>query len=123
MRLWTKSRLLFHAFRDNAKASIRPVAGQTGLSKSRVHRLGQARARRERHPASWLWETEAGRRWFLRLIGAVRSLFGLKRGGGAETRREVFARLPRERHGGCAPSALRGRREALARVILETAKA
>lgn len=123
MRLWTKSRLIFNAFRDNAKASIRHVAVQTGLSKSSVHRLGQARARRERPPESWLWETEEGRRWFLRLIVAVRSLFGLKRWGGAETMREFFARLHLERHVGCSPSALRGMMEALARVILETAEA
>ena len=75
MRFWTKSRLIFNAFRDNAKASIRQVAVQTGLSKSSVHRLGQAIARRDRHPESWFWETEEGRRWFLRLVVAVLYLF------------------------------------------------
>ena len=42
MGFWTKSRLICNSFRDNAKASIRQVARQTGLSKSSVHRLGQA---------------------------------------------------------------------------------
>jgi hypothetical protein len=70
-----------------------------------------------------LWETEEGRRWFLRLIVAVRSLFGLKRGGGAETMREFFARLHLERHVGCSPSALRGMMEELERVILQTVEA
>jgi hypothetical protein len=51
MRLWTKSRLIFNAFRDNAKASIRHVAVQTGLSKSSVHRLGR-RERAESAPPS-----------------------------------------------------------------------
>ena len=123
MRFWTKSRLIFNAFRDNAKASIRQVAVQTGLSKSSVHRLGQAIARRDRHPESWFWETEEGRRWFLRLVVAVLYLFGLKRGVGAETLSEFFARLHLEQHVGCSPSALRGMMEELARVILETAKA
>jgi hypothetical protein len=71
MGFWTKSRLLFNSFRDNAKASIRQVARQTGLSKSSVHRLGQAMARRNQHPASWFWETEDGHRWFIRLLVAV----------------------------------------------------
>jgi hypothetical protein len=61
MGFWTKSRLIFDAFRDNAKASIRQVARQTGLSKSSVHRLGQAMARRNQHRESWFWETEGNR--------------------------------------------------------------
>ena len=60
MGYWTKSRLIFNAFRDHAKASIRQVARQTGLSKSSVHRLGQAMAGRDRHPESWFWESEEG---------------------------------------------------------------
>lgn len=122
MRFWTKSRLIFNAFRDNAKASIRQVAVQTGLSKSSVHRLGQAIARRDRHPESWLWETEEGRRWFIRLVVAVLYVFGLKRGVGAETISEFFVRLHLERHVGCSPSALRGMMEELERVILATAE-
>jgi len=34
MGYWTKSRLIFNSFREHAQASIRQVAGQTGLSKS-----------------------------------------------------------------------------------------
>ena len=82
MGFWTKSRLIFNSFRDNASASMRQVALQTGLSKSSVHRLGQAMARRDRHPESWFWETEDGRRWLLRLVVAVLYTFGLKRGVG-----------------------------------------
>ena len=70
-----------------------------------------------------MWETEEGRRWFLRLVVAVLYLFGLKRGVGAETMSEFFARLHLERHVGCSPSALRGMLEALERVLLETAAA
>ena len=71
MGFWRKSRLIFNSFRDNAKASIRQVARQTALSKSRVNRLGQAMASRNQHPESWFWETEDGRRWLIRLVVAV----------------------------------------------------
>jgi len=106
MGFWTKSRLLFNSFRDNAKASIRQVARQTGLSKSSVHRLGQAMARRNQHPESWFWETEDGHRWFIRLLVAVLYVFGLKRGGGTETLSEFFAWLRLEQPVGCSPSTL-----------------
>jgi hypothetical protein len=57
--------------RNNANASIRQVARQTGLSKSRVHRLEQAMERRKCHPESCFWETEEGHRWLIRLVVAA----------------------------------------------------
>ena len=121
MGFWTKSRLIFNSFYDNAKASLRHVAQQTGLSKSSVHRLRQGIERRDHHPESWLWETEEGRRWLIRLVVAALYTFGLKRGVGAETISEFFTRLRLERHVGCSPSALRGLMHELEHVILETA--
>ena len=85
MGYWTKSHLIFNSFCEYAKASIRQVARQTGLSKSSVHRLGRAMDRRNGHPESWFWETEEGHRWLIRLVVAVLYHFGLKRGVGAET--------------------------------------
>jgi hypothetical protein len=123
MGFWTKSRLIFNAFRDNAKASIRQVARQTGLSKSSVHRLGQAMVRRNQHPESWLWETEDGQRWLIRLVVAVLYTFGLKRGVGAETMSAFFACLHLEQYVGCAPSTLRAMMEHLEALILETTEA
>jgi Family of unknown function (DUF6399)/IclR helix-turn-helix domain len=120
MGYWTKSRLIFNSFRDHAQASIRQVARQTGLSKSSVHRLGQAMARRDRHPESWFWETEAGRRWLIRLVVAVLYHFGLKRGVGADTMSAFFACLHLEQHVGCSPSTLRTVMEQLEALILET---
>src|SRR5918998_3435315 len=90
MAFWTKSRLIFNAFRDNARASIRQVARQTGLSKSSVHRLGQAMVRSNQRRESWFWETEDGRRWLIRLVVAVLYVFGLKRGGGRGNDERVF---------------------------------
>jgi hypothetical protein len=123
MGFWTKSRLIFNAFRDNAKASIRQVARQTGLSKSSVHRLGQAMARRNQHRESWFWETEDGRQWLIRLVVAVLYTFGLKRGVGAETMCAFFACLHLEQHVGCSPSTLRAVMEQLEALILETTEA
>jgi len=123
MGFWTKSRLIFNAFRDNAMASIRQVACQTGLSKSSVHRLGRAMDRRNGHPESWFWETEEGHRWLIRLVVAVLYHFGLKRGVGAETMRVFFVCLHLEQHVGCSPSTLRAVMEKLEHLILETTEA
>jgi hypothetical protein len=108
MGFWAKSLRIFNAFCDNAQQSIRQVAHRTGLSKSGVHRLKQAMERRDKHPESWWWETEAGRCWFIRLVVATLYTFGLKRGVGAETISEFFGRLRLETHVGCSPSALSG---------------
>ena len=123
MGFWTKSRLIFNAFRDNTKASIRHVALQTGLSKSSVHRLWQAMVGRNQHPESWFWETAEGRRWFIRFVVAVLYHFGLKHGVGAETISAFFACLHLEQHVGCAPSTLRAVMDKLATLILETTEA
>ena len=102
---------------------MRQLARRTGLSKSSVHRHTQAMARRDCHPESWLWETPEGRHWLIRLVVATLFMFGLKRGVGAETRSEFFARLHLEAHIGCSPSALRGVTQALERAIVETVAA
>jgi hypothetical protein len=123
MGFWTKSRLIFNSFRTDAKASIRQVARQTGLSKSSVHRLGRAMARRNQHGESWFWETEEGRQWLIRLVVAVLYVFGLKRGVGAETMSAFFACLHLEQHVGCSPTTLRALMEQLEALILETSEA
>jgi Family of unknown function (DUF6399)/IclR helix-turn-helix domain len=123
MGLWTKSLLIFNAFCANATQSLRHIAQQTGLSKSSVHRLKQARERRDHHPESWLWETAEGRSWLLRLVVATLYTFGLKRGVGAETLSEFFGRLRLETQVGCSPGALRHVMQTLEHVILETAEA
>jgi hypothetical protein len=63
MRFWAKSLRIFQCLCTNAHQSVRPLAQQTGLSKSSVHRLQQAMDRRNGHPESWFWETEEGRGW------------------------------------------------------------
>ena len=112
MEFWTTSLRIFHALCDTATQSMRPLARQTGLSKSRGHRLTQAIARRDHSPASWGWETEHGRRGRMRLGVAARSPFRLKRGVGLETSREFVTPRPLEPPGGGAPAAFGGVRRA-----------
>jgi uncharacterized protein DUF6399/IclR-like helix-turn-helix domain-containing protein len=121
MRFWTKSLRIFKSLCDNAHQSIRQLARQTGISKSSVHRLTQAIARRDRYPESWLWETEDGRRWLTRLLAATLYTFGLKRGVGLETISEFFTHLRLTTQVGCSPSALRGVMAVLEAALLETA--
>ena len=105
MGLWDKSRRICNCLCDHATQSVRRIAQQTGLSKSSVHRLTQARERRHRHPESWFWETADGRQWLTRLVVATLSTFGLKRGVGLDTMSEFFARLRLEKQVGGSPSA------------------
>ena len=121
MGFWAKSLLIFKSLCDKSPQSIRQLAEQTGLAKSSVHRLKQAMEHRDRHPESWLWETEVGRRWLTRLVVATLYTFGLKRGVGMDTMSEFFARLRLEKQVGCSPSALRGVMHALETALLETA--
>lgn len=123
MTFWVKSLQVFNSLWENGAQSVRRIAHKTGFSKSSVHRLQQAIARRGRHPESWLWETEDGRQWLTRLMVATLYTFGLKRGVGLETISEFFARLRLETQVGCSPSALRGVMQALEAALRETAAA
>jgi Family of unknown function (DUF6399) len=123
MGFWDKSLRICNAIREHGTQSIRRLAECTGLSKSSVQRQTQAMARRDRHPEAWLWETEEGRGWLLRLVIATLFIVGLKRGVGAATLSEFFGRLRLEAQLGCSPSALRGVMHALEQAILETAGA
>jgi len=123
MGVWAKSLQIFNGLCDNGKQSVRRIAQKTGFSKSSVHRLQQARARRDTHPESWWWDTEDGRCWLIRLVVATLYTFSFTRGVGAETISAFFGRLHLETHVGCSPSALRGVMHALEHVILETATA
>src|SRR5215471_7450526 len=123
MGFWAKSVRIFKYLCDHGTQSVRRVARQTGLSKSRVHRLTQAMQHRDHYPESWLWETAEGRQWLTRLVIAPLYTFGLKRGGGLDTISEFFVRLPLATQVECSASALRGVMQALEAALLETALA
>jgi hypothetical protein len=121
MRFWDKSLRLFKCLCDHGTQSVRRLARQTGFSKSSVHRLQRAMARRGGHPESWVWETEVGRQWLTRLVVATLYTFGLKRGVGMDTMHEFFARLHLATQVGCSPTALRRVMQTLEVATLETA--
>lgn len=121
MGFWAKSLRICKCLCEHGKQSVRRLAQKTGLSKSSVHRLQQAMARRGGHPESWLWETAEGRQWLTRLVVATLYTFGLKRGVGMDTMHEFFARLHLATQVGCSPSALRRVMQTLEATILETA--
>ena len=106
MGFWAKSVRIFKYLCDHGTQSVRRVARQTGLSKSRVHRLTQAMQRRGSHPESWWWETAEGRQWLTRLVLATLYTFGLKRGVGLDTISEFFVRLHLATQVECSASAL-----------------
>ena len=108
MGLWEKSLRIFKCLCEHGSQSVRRLAHQTGFSKSSVHRLTQARERRNRYPESWFWETADGRQWLRRLVVTTLYTFGLKRGVGLDTLSEFCTRLHLEMQVGCSPSALRG---------------
>ena len=121
MGCWAKSRRLFQGLCEHGTPSVRRLAHQTGLSTRSGHRLPHAMVRRDIHPASWLWETEAGRQWLTRLVVATLYTVGLKRGGGMDTRHEFCARLHLATQVGCSPSAWRRVMQILEAMLLETA--
>ena len=90
---WDKSRKIFKSLCEHGTQSVRRLAQQTRYSKSSVHRLHRAIARRGGHPESWLWETVEGRQWLTRLVVATLYTFGLKRGWEMDTMQAFFARL------------------------------
>jgi hypothetical protein len=123
MGFWDRSLLICKCLCDHGTQSVRRLAHKTGFSKSSVHRLQQAMERRDRHPESWLRETEEGHRWLTRLVVATLYTFGLKRGVGMDTMQEFFARLHLATQVGCSPSALRGVMQTLEATLVETAAA
>src|SRR2546425_11980003 len=98
MGVWAKSLQIFNCLYDTGKQSVRRIAQKTGFSKSSVHRLQQARARRDTHPESWWWDTEEGRCWLIRLVVATLYTFALTRQGGADTIGACFGLRRLEMH-------------------------
>lgn len=78
-----------------------------GRAKSSVHRHLRARERRNRHPESGLWETEAGSAWLRLLVFAALYSFGLRHHVGADALSDFFKLLRIDSHAGVSPGALR----------------
>jgi hypothetical protein len=72
-----------------------------------VQRHLKAKEKRNKHPESSLWETEAGGAWLRLLVFAALYVFGLKAGVGADTLSLFFKMIRIDTHVGVSPAALR----------------
>jgi tetratricopeptide (TPR) repeat protein len=97
---------IFSFFHENKKATVRGTAAATGIPKSSVQRHKKGIERRNRHPESLGWETEAGQNWLIILLSATLYIFGIRGGIGMETICEFFQCVRLEKHLGVSPSSL-----------------
>jgi hypothetical protein len=91
----------------DGKKSVRKLAQLIKGTKSSVHRHLHAQKRRNRHPESAFWETEAGSAWMRLLVFAAIYQFGLECGVGAGKLSLFFKLIRIHDHVGVSESALR----------------
>lgn len=103
----TTSQVIMAGIINFGQQSIRCLAEQVNRSKSAVHRHLQAQHRRNQHPESAFWETEAGAQWLARLVYATLYQFGLKNHIGAGQLSGFFELLRIDTHVGVSESTLR----------------
>ena len=89
------------------KQSVRKLGEMINRSKSSAHRHLQGKERRNQHPESWLWETDAGSAWLRLQMIATLYQFGLKSGVGAGTLSQYFKMIRIDTHVGVSESAVR----------------
>ncbi len=119
MNLQQRCQAVFKAGYEFGKISFRRLALITKLSKSSAHRLYYRIARRNQHPESSLWETEAGQNWLRLLVLASIFVFALQGGIGCERLSQFFHLLRLQRHIGVSPTALRSLRSQMESKILD----
>ena len=81
----TTQRITFAKIAELGMQPVRKLAELINRPKSNLQRYIKTLARRNKHPESMLWETEAGEAWLRRLVFATLYMFGLQRDVGAET--------------------------------------
>ena len=119
MNLRERCQTVFQAGYQLSKTSFRSLARTTNLSKSSVHRLYHRIRRRNQHPESELWETEAGQKWLHLLVLATIFVFALQGGIGCERLSQFFHLLRLHRHIGVSPTALRSLRAQMESAIID----
>lgn len=119
MSLRSRCTKIFSFFQENKTATVRETAAGTGISKSSVHRHKKGIERRNQHPESVYWETEAGQKWLMILLCATLYTFGIRCGIGMETICEFFKCLRLENHLGVSSSSLQRSVNEIEKIILE----
>ncbi len=93
--------------KETSNHARRAIAEALNISKSSVQRHISSRARRNRYPESYFWETAEGEEWLrLLLFGAIYH-FGIKGGIGSDSLANFFQVLRLNEHIGVSASALR----------------
>ena len=100
------SRIIFAEIAGRGKRRLRALGDLIHRSKSSVHRHVRAAARRNQHPESGLWETEAGPVWLRLLVLATLSTFGWQQHVGTSTLSAFFPLIRIPTHVGVSPGAL-----------------
>lgn len=100
------SRLIFAEIAGRGNRSLRALGDLIHRSKSSVHRHVRAAARRNQHPESGLWETEAGQVWLRLLVLATLYTFGLQQHVGTSPLSAFFHLIRIPTHVGVSPGAL-----------------
>lgn len=119
MNLRQRCQAVFEAGYQLGQTSFRALAKQMKLSKSSVHRLHHRLLKRNQHPESPLWETEAGQQWLRLLVVATIFVFALQGGMGCERLSQFFHLLRLDPHIGVSPTALRSLRARIEATILD----
>ena len=120
------SSAIFAEIAGRGQRRLRALGDLLHCSKSSVHRHVRAAARRNQHPESGLWETEAGQIWLRLLVFATLYTFGLQQHVGTSTLSAFFHLIRIPTHVGVSPSALRiqlNRMEALLPVFQQQCEA
>lgn len=119
MNLRERCQAIFKAGYEFGKTSFRSLARSTNLSKSSTHRLHHRIIKRNQHPESSLWETEAGQQWLRLLVLATIFIFALQGGIGCERLSQFFRLLRLQHHIGVSPTALRSLRTRMESAIID----
>ena len=119
MNLRERCQEIFKAGYQFGENSFRRLAKTTKLSKSSVHRLYHRIVRRNQHPESSLWETEAGQKWLHLMVLATIFVFGLQGGIGCERLSQFFQLLRLQGHIGVSATGLRNLRAKMESTIID----
>ena len=93
--------------KETSNHARRAIAEALNISKSSVQRHISSRARRNRHPESYFWETAEGENWLRLLVFGAIYHFGIKGGIGSDSLANFFQVLRLNEHIGVSASALR----------------
>jgi hypothetical protein len=110
---------VFQTISSEGKQTLRDIAQRLGFSKSSVHRHQQTIARRNQHPESEFWESEAGTKWLHRLVIASIFVFCFQRGVGCESLSQYFQLLNLDKHVGVSVASLRKIRSQIETQVLQ----